>query len=190
MTVVLLNVIGMALDFHGIEEHPGYAAWYGRGMAAFTYFYYGECALKLFGMGGAYFCDGWCRLDFFLVCTSLLDQLASELLEQILPLPPAVLRVLRVLRILRILRLLKNVRGLRDLVSTLVAASPAMANISLLLALVVFIYAVLGLNMCSPQSHTRDARPPPPRAHSMLSAPQRAHCIGGATGSPISSTAR
>ena len=58
-----------------------------------------------------YFNDNWCRFDFFLVCTTLMDQFGHELLVAYLPLPPMLLRVLRVLRILRVLRLLKSKRA-------------------------------------------------------------------------------
>ena len=66
-----------------------------------------------------------------------------------LPIPPTVLRVIRVARVLRILRLLKNLKGLRDLLMTVVFALPALANVATLLGLVIFMYAVLGMNMFS-----------------------------------------
>ena len=64
-----------------------------------------------------------------------------------LPVPPTLLRVLRVARVLRILRLLKNLKGLRDLVFTLVLAFPGLINVGALLGLVMFMYAVLGMNV-------------------------------------------
>jgi hypothetical protein len=100
-----------------------------------------------------YFADNWCRFDFFLVCTSLLDQFASQLLAQYFPLPPMLLRVLRVLRILRILRLLKGARELRNLIVTMVLSFPALFNVGSLLCLILFIYAVLGVNLFTFVSH-------------------------------------
>ena len=147
MTVIGLNVFGMALDYHKIEDDVSFHDNYVNGMMFFTYFYYAECITKLFALGHAYFNDNWCRFDFFLVCTSLLDQFASELLHSVLPMPPTLLRVLRVLRVLRILRLLKNLKGLRDLVFTLILAFPGLINVGALLLLVMFIYAVLGMNI-------------------------------------------
>ena len=82
-----------------------------------------------------------CRFDFFLVCTSALDQFFVELIAEYLPVPPTMLRVLRVARVLRILRLLKNLKGLRDLVMTLVFAFPSLANISALIGIIMFMYA-------------------------------------------------
>ena len=57
------------------------------------------------------------------------------------------LRVMRILRILRILRLLKGAKELRDLIVTMVLSFPSLLNVGSLLALVIFIYAVLGVNM-------------------------------------------
>merc|ERR1719453_1623512 len=78
---------------------------------------------------------------------SLLDQFFLELLAAILPVPPTVLRVMRIARVLRILRLIKNLKGLRDLVMTLVFAFPGLINVGALLGLVIFMYAVLGMNL-------------------------------------------
>ena len=102
------------------------------------------------------FADGWCRFDFFLVSVSLMDQFFMELLLAILPMPPTVLRVLRVARVLRILRLLKNLKGLRDLVFTLVLAFPSLINVGCLLGIVMFMYAVLGLNLFTFVMHGGD----------------------------------
>ena len=147
MGIIILNVFGMALDFHGMENDEVLSSTYRNGMLFFTYFYYVEFVIKLTALGDAYFRDAWCRFDFFLVIMSFLDQFFLELLLQFLPLPPTVLRVLRVARVLRILRLLKNLKGLRDLVMTIVAAFPSLINIAALFGIIIFMYAVLGLNV-------------------------------------------
>lgn len=42
-------------------------------MLFFSYFYYGECMLKLLGLGPRnYFADRWCRLDCSLVSINAL----------------------------------------------------------------------------------------------------------------------
>jgi hypothetical protein len=100
-----------------------------------------------------YFSDSWCQFDFLLVCTTLLDQFASELLTAYLPVPPMLLRALRVLRVLRILRLLKGAKQLRDLIVTMVLSFPSLLNVGSLLALIVFMFAVLGVNMFTFVAH-------------------------------------
>ena len=143
--VIVANVFAMAFEFDPMPD--SYAVNYANFMLFFTYFYYCECTLKMYGLGAFYFQEAWCRFDFFLVCTSFLDQFFSELLMTYLPIPPTILRVMRVARVLRILRLLKNLKGLRDLVFTLVLAFPGLMNVGALLALVMFMYAVLGMNL-------------------------------------------
>ena len=164
MGVIVANVLLMATDHWSPSE--GFATVYTHGMTVFSYIYYCEATLKIAALGLNYFRDNWCRFDFFLVCTTLLDQFGHELLETILPLPPMLLRVLRVLRILRVLRLLKSKRakGLRDLMMTLVLSAPALVNISSLLALLMGMYAVLGVQLFTCVTRSEPPSPcTPPR---------------------------
>ena len=148
MAVIAANISVMACDYWGIEENADDYALYNRMMFYFSLVYYAEATLKLTGLGcGGYFADSWCRFDFTLVAISLLDQFASELLVTILPVPPMLLRVLRVVRILRILRLLKQFKELRNLIVTMIYSFPSLVNVGSLLALIVFMYAVLGVDL-------------------------------------------
>ena len=154
--VILLNVFAMAMDYHRIDEDEPWNSYYKNLMMCFTYFYYCECVVKIFGLRKYYFQDGWCRFDFFLVCTSIADQFFSDLLMQYLPVPPTILRVMRVARVLRVLRLLKGLKGLRDLVMTLVFAFPGLMNVGALLCLVMFMFAVFGMNVFTYVAHGGD----------------------------------
>ena len=152
--VILANVTVMSTDYWGIEADTSGFQFYQTALLTFNYVYYSECVLKLSGLGASvYFADPWCRFDFFLVSTALLDQFAAEVLENIIPIPPMLLRVLRVLRILRILRLLKGAKDLRNLVVTMVLSFPSLLNVGSVLGLVTFIYAVLGVNFFTYLAH-------------------------------------
>ena len=59
---------------------------------------------------------------------------------------PTLLRVIRVFRVGRVLRLVKSAKGIRTLLFSMAVSLPALFNIGLLLALVMFIYAVMGMN--------------------------------------------
>lgn len=59
---------------------------------------------------------------------------------------PTLLRVIRVFRVGRVLRLVKSAKGIRTLLFSLAVSLPALFNIGLLLALVMFIYAIMGMN--------------------------------------------
>ena len=60
MTIIVLNVFTMALEYYKIEENEAEYKLYQGAMKAFTYFYYFEFALKFFAMGCHYFLDSWC----------------------------------------------------------------------------------------------------------------------------------
>ena len=152
--VIVANIVLMACDFWGIEQDPVLNRTYELAMDLFSFIYYIEAACKIAALGVAtYFGDSWCTFDFTLVCTSLLDQFASELLAKYLPIPPMLLRVLRILRILRILRLLKGAKQLRDLIVTMVLSFPSLLNVGSLLCLILFIFAVLGVNLFTFLAH-------------------------------------
>ena len=57
------------------------------------------------------------------------------------------LRAVRLFRIARLLRLIKIATGIRKILFSLIASLPAIFNIAVLLLLVIFIYAVIGMNL-------------------------------------------
>ena len=145
---ILVNVLLMTVDYHGIEEDVAVHRFYVTAMTSFTIVYYIECTLKLLGLGvRGYFSSNWNRFDFSLVCVSLLDQFAAELLTAILPVPPMLLRVVRIARVMRILRLLKRFKTLRDIIKTTLLSFPSFVNVGSLLGLVTFMYAILGVEL-------------------------------------------
>jgi hypothetical protein len=76
--VILVNVSLMSLNFW--SQNPEDLRHYEDVMDAFSYFYYAECVLKIFGLGiKFYMIDPWTRFEFFIVCTSLLEQLLVHL---------------------------------------------------------------------------------------------------------------
>ena len=154
LTAVVCNVTLMATDYWGIEQDVQYFKFYLAAHAVFTSLYYCEGILKVVAFSPShYFSDSWCQFEFFLICTSLAESLAKNVLASFLPIPPMLLRVLRVARILRVLRLLKGVKGLRDLIWTLMISMPALGNVASLLCLVIFMYAVLGVNLFTYVQH-------------------------------------
>ena len=64
----------------------------------------------------------------------------------ILTFSPSILRVARIIRIGPSIRLVKQARGFRTLLFTLTKSLPALINITLLLVLFMFIYAIFGMN--------------------------------------------
>jgi voltage-gated cation channel len=84
--------------------------------------------------------------DFLLVLASIFGILMEDIMID-LPISPTLLRVVRVFRIGRILRLIKAAKGIRKLLFALIVSLPALFNIGALLALVLFVYAIMGMSL-------------------------------------------
>ena len=82
-----------------------------------------------------YFSSGWNVFDFIIVVTSILGAILQSGTGS---------SAFRALRICRVFRMVKKWKSLNTLFQTLVMTIPALGNISLLLALLFFIYAILG----------------------------------------------
>eukprot|EP00937_MAST-01D_sp_MAST-1D-sp2_P001962 g1962.t1 len=99
-----------------------------------------EALIKLCGLGPRhYFMAGWNQFDFVIVVMSLV----GIFLGGIGPLAS----LARILRLARLARLARKARNVRALCGTLVVTLPLILNVSCLLALLVFIYAVLGVQL-------------------------------------------
>lgn len=98
-----------------------------------------EAVLKLTGLGWEqYNRSTWNRFDLFLIVVNFPEFFITV---------GAGLTVFRVVRIGRLFRLLKRAKGLRALFESALTALPSIANVSSLLFLLVFMYAVLGMNL-------------------------------------------
>ncbi|CAH0401394.1 unnamed protein product [Chilo suppressalis] len=114
--------------------------------AFFTTVFGLEAIVKIIGLRYHYFTVPWNVFDFLLVLASILGILMEDIMID-LPISPTLLRVVRVFRIGRILRLIKAAKGIRKLLFALVVSLPALFNIGALLALITFIYAIIGMSV-------------------------------------------
>ena len=69
------------------------------------------------------------------------------LAEKEFPISPGLFRVIRVLRLGRLLRFFQGAKGIRKLLFTIIKSAPALKNIGTLIALILFIYAIIGMNL-------------------------------------------
>ncbi|MGH3655169.1 MAG: ion transporter [Micromonosporaceae bacterium] len=97
-------------------------------------FFVVEIVLRLYAHGRRFFRDPWSIFDITVVAIALIP--ASG--------PFAVVRALRVLRVLR---LISQVRSMRRVVSGLLAAMPGMASTGALLALILYVAAVIATKL-------------------------------------------
>ncbi|MCM2255134.1 MAG: ion transporter [Vicinamibacteria bacterium] len=82
-----------------------------------------------------FFTDGWNVFDFTIVAVSLL------------PMAGPLANVARLARLLRALRLVSALPELRLLVSTMLRSLPSLGNVLLLLSLILYVYAVIGVTL-------------------------------------------
>ena len=93
--------------------------------------------------GGPLFVCVFPRIRFMLFAGLAADKMAKR--YSIDPPDPTLLRVIRIFRVTRVLRLVKSAKGIRTLLFSLAVSLPALFNIGLLLFLIMFIYAVFGM---------------------------------------------
>ncbi len=98
-----------------------------------------EIAARIYAHRTAFWRDPWSVFDFAVVAIALVP--ASG--------PFAVLRALRVLRVLRLLTM---VPSMRRVVGALLAAIPGLGSIALVLAIIFYVFGVIGTNLFA-ESH-------------------------------------
>merc|ERR1719422_3028888 len=121
--------------------------------ALFTTIFSLEATVKIIGLRHHYFTTAWNLFDFVLVISSIVGIVMEDMMEDF-PVSPTLLRVVRVFRIGRILRLIKAAKGIRKLLFALIVSLPALFNIGALLALITFIYAIIGMTIFGHVKHT------------------------------------
>lgn len=138
----IIAVILLAGVLAGVETSPAFVARHGALLHALNLAILGifiaEIALKLTAHGrrpADYFSDGWNVFDCVIVALCLL------------PAAGPFAAVLRLARVLRLLRLVSALPKLQLLVGALLKSLSAMGYVSLLLALLFYIYAVAGVHL-------------------------------------------
>jgi len=139
-SIIVIIVIVIAGVVVGLESYPAIMEKYGTIinttnsviLAIFTV----EIAIKLFAHGRhplRFFRDSWNVFDFIIVALLYL------------PVNTTFIAVLRLARVLRVLRLLSTIPKLQILVGTLLRSLPSMGYVCILLLLLFYCYAVLGV---------------------------------------------
>jgi len=139
---ILLNTTSLAMKFY--KQPTAYTDFLDVLNQVFTYFFLVECILKL----GAfrfknYFRDPWNAFDFFIVAGSFVDLG----LAKINPDSDASIGFLRLFRVARLVKLLNKDEGIRTLLWTFLKSFQALPWVALLIALIFFIYGVVGMQI-------------------------------------------
>ncbi|XP_046399749.1 sodium channel protein 60E-like isoform X2 [Ischnura elegans] len=142
--LIFLNMLTMGIEHYGQSHAIFFVLEVSN--AFFTTVFSLEAIVKIMGLRYHYFTVPWNLFDFVLVLASILGIVMEDIMID-LPVSPTLLRVVRVFRIGRILRLIKAAKGIRKLLFALVVSLPALFNIGALLALITFIYAIIGMSL-------------------------------------------
>ncbi|XP_053120394.1 sodium channel protein type 2 subunit alpha-like isoform X2 [Hemicordylus capensis] len=134
---IVLNTVFMAMEHYPIED--SFKVLLKTGNLVFTGIFTAEMFLKIIAMDPYYyFQEGWNIFDSFIVTLSLVE-LSLEDVEG--------LSVLRSFRLLRVFKLAKSWPTLNMLIKIIGNSVGALGNLTLVLAIIVFIFAVVGMQL-------------------------------------------
>jgi len=147
--VIFVNAITIGVEADmSIQNDEEEMTWSLIVEVIFLVIYILELIIRLVANKWRCFRDPWFIFDFVLVTVSLLGQVIGAVasfpavIQQVL-----ILRALRLLRVIRALRMIKQMRGVWRLVSGLLTSCNTMMSTLALLSLVLYIFAVLGIEM-------------------------------------------
>lgn len=139
---ICINTLLLAMGFY--DQPELYTEFLDVMNLVFTTFFTFEFTVKLAGFGfKEYFADPWNTFDFVIVIGSFLDIAMANLLEG----GGASISMLRLFRALRLVKLLAKGESIRQLLYTFIKSFQALPYVALLIALVFFIYGVVGMQV-------------------------------------------
>uniref|UniRef100_A0A4W4EXQ4 Sodium channel protein n=1 Tax=Electrophorus electricus TaxID=8005 RepID=A0A4W4EXQ4_ELEEL len=136
-TCIVLNTLFMALEHYPMTDD--FNGMLSIGNLVFTGIFTAEMVLKIVALDPYYyFQQGWNIFDGIIVCLSLME-LGLSSVEG--------LSVLRSFRLLRVFKLAKSWPTLNTLIKIIGNSVGALGNLTLVLAIIVFIFAVVGMQL-------------------------------------------
>lgn len=103
-----------------------------------------EATLKIIAHGKAYFRSYWNLFDFTVVCGLIIGFILKALINNY---PASISSIISLIRIGRLIRLIRLVKQLRAPLNTMLSILPGMINIGALIVLLIFIYAICGVQL-------------------------------------------
>ncbi|XP_026067311.1 calcium channel, voltage-dependent, N type, alpha 1B subunit, a isoform X4 [Carassius auratus] len=141
MIMIALNTVVLMMKFHDAPDF--YDAMLKYLNIVFTALFSMECILKIIAFGPLnYLKDAWNVFDFVTVLGSITDILVSEIKDRLLN-----LSFLRLFRAARLVKLLRQGYTIRILLWTFVQSFKALPYVCLLIAMLFFIYAIIGMQV-------------------------------------------
>ncbi|XP_043386360.1 voltage-dependent N-type calcium channel subunit alpha-1B isoform X7 [Chelonia mydas] len=143
MVMIALNTIVLMMKFYGAPD--AYEEMLKCLNIVFTSMFSMECVLKIIAFGVLnYFRDAWNVFDFVTVLGSITDILVTEIADTDNFIN---LSFLRLFRAARLIKLLRQGYTIRILLWTFVQSFKALPYVCLLIAMLFFIYAIIGMQV-------------------------------------------
>ena len=95
-------------------------------------------------MGKIYFHSGWNCFDFIIVCGTLISILIANSTSINIGTQATLVRAFRIGRVFRLIHRAKSLKMIFD---TFMITIPSLANVGAILLLLIYIYAILGVNL-------------------------------------------
>ncbi|XP_042876666.1 sodium channel protein para-like isoform X15 [Penaeus japonicus] len=134
---IAVNTLFMAMDHYGMNKE--FENFLKTGNYFFTATFSIECFAKIIAMSPKYYLqEGWNIFDFIIVALSLLELGLSNV---------SGLSVLRSFRLLRVFKLAKSWPTLNLLISIMGKTVGALGNLTFVLCIIIFIFAVMGMQL-------------------------------------------
>ncbi|XP_068125554.1 voltage-dependent L-type calcium channel subunit alpha-1S [Hyperolius riggenbachi] len=151
--LITLNTISLAMKHYGQTSEFSHLSDILN--VAFTAIFTVEMFLKLAAFKAkGYFGDPWNVFDFLIVIGSLIDVILSEIDTPAMPATPVdddsariSITFFRLFRVLRLVKLLSRGEGVRTLLWTFIKSFQALPYVALLIVMLFFIYAVIGMQV-------------------------------------------
>ncbi|XP_071965446.1 sodium channel protein 1 brain-like [Antedon mediterranea] len=135
---IFVNTIFLGMDHYGIS--PTLLQILNIGNTIFTIIFTVECIAKIIALDFNYFKSSWNLFDLVIVCVSLIEVFLSGY-------EGGGLSVLRTFRLLRVLKLAQSWTTMRVLLSIIGTTMAAVGNLSLVLLIIIYIFAVIGMQL-------------------------------------------
>ncbi|XP_071329963.1 sodium channel, voltage-gated, type I-like, alpha isoform X1 [Trachinotus anak] len=134
---IVLNTLFMAMEHYPMS--PGFSKMLTVGNQVFTGIFTAEMVLKIIALDPYYyFQEGWNIFDGIIVSLSLMELCLENVVG---------MSVLRSFRLLRVFKLAKSWPTLNTLIKIIGNSVGALGNLTLVLAIIVFIFAVVGMQL-------------------------------------------
>lgn len=136
LALIIVNAVILGAEtFAGVKAQAG--PWLTVADRIIVYAFLIEIGLRVIAWRAAYFRNGWNVFDFLIVAVSIGAATSG-------------LAALRAFRVLRVLRVITVIPRMRVVVSALLDSIPGIASVGVVLALIVYVFAVIAATLYGP----------------------------------------